>query len=192
MLMSSDNQSDLIVVKVGGSLYDLPDLGSRLSDHLKSLDAPSLMIVPGGGVLADEVRDLDARHQLGEEAAHWLALRTLGIAAHFLTALLPGSVIVDHPEQTQRRIWAVLDPYAFARWDQGRAGELPHCWDVTSDSIAARAAHVAKARRLVLLKSVTIPNGTNWNEAAWRGWVDAHFVEVIGDLLVESVNLRVL
>ena len=179
-----------LVVKVGGSLYDLPDLGPRLRRWLETMETRSILHVPGGGALTNVVRDMDSRHQLGEETAHWLALRSLTIAAHFLAALLPGSEIIDHPEQPRRDGIAVLDPYAFARWDQGRAGALPHCWDVTSDSIAARAAQVAGARRLVLLKSVTIPNGTNWNEAARRGWVDGYFVQVSEGLRVQAVNLR--
>jgi aspartokinase-like uncharacterized kinase len=184
------NESHLVVVKVGGSLYDIPDLGSRLSHWLTSLDASSVLIVPGGGAFANVVRDLDVRHHLGEETAHWLALRTLTVAAHFLSELLPGSVIVDHPEHWGNKL-AVLDPYAFARADQGRAGELPHSWSVTSDSIAARAARVAKARRLALLKAVTVPEVADWREAARCGWVDAHFADAVGDELeVQIVNLR--
>jgi aspartokinase-like uncharacterized kinase len=188
--MPSDDNPSRVVVKVGGSLYDLPDLGSRLTRWLTSLKTSSVLIVPGGGALANVTRDLDARHRLGEEKAHWLALRELSVAAHFLAALLPESVIVDHPHQWERGTMAVLDPHAFACWDQGRAGELPHYWDVTSDSFAARAARVANVRRLVLLKSVTIPPGMAWDEAARRGWVDAYFWEAIEELGVETVNLR--
>jgi aspartokinase-like uncharacterized kinase len=180
-----------LVIKVGGSLYDLPDLGARLRSFLQSLDTSSVLLVPGGGILADAIRDLDAGHQIGEEVAHWLALRCLTVAAHFLSALLPGSVIVKHPEEKQPTALAVLDPFAFACRDRGRAGELTHCWDVTSDSIAARAAQVAGAQRLVLLKSVTIPRGMAWDEAARRGWVDAYFARAVGELEVETVNLRV-
>jgi hypothetical protein len=69
---------------------------------------------------------------------------------------------------------------------------LPHSWDVTSDSIAARAALVYGAERLVLLKSVDVPPGTPWDEAAARGWVDAHFSHVVSGapFAVEVVNFR--
>ena len=188
--MRIDRAGSPVVVKVGGSLYDLPDLASRLGRFLTSLESSSVLIVPGGGALADAVRVIDECHRLGKEASHWLALRTLTVAAHFLSALLPGSWIVDHPEQWRHSELAILDPYAFAQQDQGVAGELPHCWSATSDSIAARAARVANARRLVLLKSVAIPPGTDWSEAARRGWVDAYFAEAVEDLRVGAVNLR--
>jgi 5-(aminomethyl)-3-furanmethanol phosphate kinase len=63
---------------------------------------------------------------------------------------------------------------------------------VTSDSIAARAAVVYEAERLVLLKSVDVPAGTTWEVAAERGWVDRHFPQVVAELAcpVEVVNFR--
>jgi aspartokinase-like uncharacterized kinase len=179
-----------VVVKVGGSLYDLPDLESRLRRFLASLETKTVLLVPGGGALADAVRKLDGNHFLGEEVAHWLGLRALNVAAHFLSVLLRGSRIVEHPKQWKHGSLTVLDPYAFARLDRGRAGELPHCWSVTSDSIAARAARVAGAQRLILLKSVTIPPGMDWREVAQRGWVDAYFAEAIGGLMIGAGNLR--
>src|SRR5262249_1350618 len=118
-------------------------------------------------------------------------LRALAVAARFVAELLPGSVVVSHPDEWQRDKLAVLDPYAFAVADEGRAGGLPHSWIVTSDSIAARAARVAKASQLGLLKSVTIPGGTGWHEAARRAWVDEFFPEAVhDDLEVRCVNLR--
>lgn len=185
--MPSSETTSGVVVKVGGSLYDLPDLGPRLRRWLADLETRSILLVPGGGALADSVRDLDAAHGLGEETSHWLALRALAVAAHFLAALVPGTVVVSHPDQWRSETIAVLDAHAFAAADD----DLPRSWSVTSDSLAARAARLAGARRLVLLKSITIPPGVDWRNAAERGWVDAFFPEAIGDELeVAAVNFR--
>src|SRR5262245_62868008 len=113
----------LTVVKVGGSLFDLPDLGPRLRRWLGQLPAGEVLLVPGGGATADVVRAFDRVHHLGEEAAHWLALRAMSVNAALLESLAPGV--------------PVLDALAFARDDEGRPGRLPHCWAVTSDSVAA-------------------------------------------------------
>jgi hypothetical protein len=85
-----------------------------------------------------------------------------------------------------------LDPFAFALEDESRPGALPHSWSVTTDSIAARVAVVYRAERLVLLKSVDVPAGTSWPEAAASGWVDAHFPQIAPtlDCPVEILNFR--
>lgn len=184
-----------LVVKVGGSLYDLPDLGPRLRHWLDSLADLKVILVPGGGACADAIRSLDRTHRLGEEASHWLALRVLGLHAHFLAALLPNAAVVERLEDCPF-LWregrvAVLDAHAFARGDEQHQGCLPHSWDVTSDSLAARVAVVARAPRLILLKAVTIPEGIDWPEAGRRAFVDPYFAEVVGRAVsVEVVNFR--
>jgi aspartokinase-like uncharacterized kinase len=185
------------VIKVGGSLYDLPDLAPRLQRWLAGPAGPAVLLVPGGGSTADVVRALDARHGLGQERAHWLALRALALNAHFLASLLPSACVVERLQDCSlawpvRRV-PVLDAHAFALHDEGRPGCLPHTWEVTSDSLAARAAFVAGARCLTLLKSVAVPEGVDWAEAGRLGLVDAFFAEVIRgspSLEVRAVNFR--
>src|ERR1051325_5490791 len=87
--------SDCCVVKVGGSLFDLPDLRQRMQRFLGDLDAQRVLLVPGGGAAADVVRALDRVHGLGEEASHWLALQAMSVNARFLGALLPEAPLVS-------------------------------------------------------------------------------------------------
>ena len=47
--------------------------------------------------------------------------------------------------------------------DDDRPDALPHHWDITSDSLAARAAILAKARELILLKSADSAGVTDWS-----------------------------
>jgi aspartokinase-like uncharacterized kinase len=171
----------LVVVKVGGSLFDLPDLGPRLCAWLTALGAADVLLVPGGGPTADVVRALDRGHGLGEETSHWLALRALTLNAYFLQALFPGAAVVGQPHERPipSAVPAILDAFRFAQADEGRPGQLPHCWAVTSDAVAARVAVTAGARQLVLLKSVTIPEGLTWAEAGQRGFVDEWFARVL-------------
>lgn len=182
--------SSLSVVKVGGSLFDLPDLGPRLAAWIAQTSLSTVLMVPGGGSATDVVRELDRQHGLGEEAAHWLALRALTVNAYFLAHLLPRSKVVSDPGAVSGDQWAILDCYAFACTDDDKPDHLPHSWSVTSDSIAARAAKVAQARQLFLLKSLTIPETIDWHEAARLEWVDAFFPEAVGALTVTTVNFR--
>jgi hypothetical protein len=213
----------MIVVKVGGSLFDNPKLGPGLRAFVEALGS-DVLLVPGGGPVADAVRELDRVHGLGEEAAHWLALRALGVTGALLESLiaeptpptpLPEGKGEKEPPESDRSSGAreayraftplpfreggsgglglsLLNPFTFAREDESRPGALPHTWSVTTDSIAARAAIVFRAERLVLLKSVDIPPGTSWQAAAANGWVDAHFPQIAQTLNcpVETVNFR--
>jgi aspartokinase-like uncharacterized kinase len=185
------------VIKVGGSLYDLPDLGPRLLRFLDGQRAP--LLVPGGGPTAEVVRAFDRDQGLGEEKGHWLALRALSLNAHFLADLLGGrgevvSCLDECPRMWERGRVPILDAHAFAVADEGRPGCLPHGWEATSDSVAARVAEVSGARELILLKSVTVPVALPWAEAGRRGMVDAVFAEVLArageSIPVRAVNLR--
>jgi aspartokinase-like uncharacterized kinase len=188
-----------VVVKVGGSLYDWPELASRLGDWLRPFVRAGIpvLLVPGGGPTADVVRGFDRDHRLGEEAAHWLALRALALNAHFLAALLPGAAVArleDCPRYWGDGVLPVLDAHTFAAEDEVRPGQLPHTWAVTSDSLAVRVADVAGARQLVLLKSVTLPAPGDWAEAVRRGFVDPYVGEALARrgtaFEVRAVNLR--
>ncbi len=183
----------MIVVKVGGSLYDHPRFGPGLRAYLASLAPEKILLVPGGGAFTDAVRQLDAIHQLGEERAHWLALTALWTTAGFCRDLLPGAEFSVHPVADQWDRLApgtvrVLESHGFCQLND----HLPHTWDVTSDSIAGQAAVVYRATRLILLKSVDVPPGTSWLDAAQEGWVDPFFPSAVADFpaTIEMVNFR--
>lgn len=164
-----------IAIKLGGSLYDLPDLRQRLHHLVERLSPHPLLFIPGGGVTADAIRTLDRCHRLGQESAHWLALQTLTVNAHFLHALLPGfRIVADVPTPEPH---AIIDALAFAQGDESDPGRFPHTWDVTSDSLAVRIAYKAQAARLFVLKSTACP--ADVHEAARQGVVDPFFPEAI-------------
>ncbi len=195
--MSSEPTSPkpLVVVKVGGSLFEWPELKPRLQQFCATLADRSIVLFPGGGKAVDAFRELDRVHALGEELSHWLALRALTVNGHFLADLF-GVQLVEGlnaaRSSLRRNPIVVLDPFRFARGDEDRPGHLPHNWSATSDSFAARVARIADAERLVLLKSVTIPAGLSWTEASSKGFIDPLFAPTIAgaSFTVEAVNLR--
>lgn len=184
----------LAVIKVGGSLFTDSRLGPALREWLDGRPEERLLLVPGGGDLANAVRGYHDHHHLSEELCHWLALRCLSINAHFLAELLPGSVIIpdalaDLIDTAEARL-TILDAFDFAQTDEDRNGSLEHSWQVTSDAIAARATTLSGATRLILLKSMALEPSVTWSEAASRGWVDGMFPEVATEQTVEWVNFR--
>ena len=163
----------MIVAKVGGSLFDWPELKPRLTAWIAAQEQPVLLF-PGGGPFAESIRSLDSIHQLGEERSHGLAIQSLTLSAEFLSAITETDV---------------FDPYPFFR---ELAWSIPHSWKVTSDSLALRFAQEIGAVELVLLKSIDIPAGMPWPEAAEREWVDPYFPELTANssVPVRIVNLR--
>jgi aspartokinase-like uncharacterized kinase len=192
----------IIVVKVGGSLMNWPELGPQLKLWLPTLATGQILIVPGGGATADVVRDLDRCHRLGEEAAHWLALQALTLNAHFLATILTSwrARVVDNLPEA-KLVWStiglpVLDLLQFAEHDEWHPGRLPHLWSTTSDSLAARVAVQFEARRLILLKSAHIPPDRTWFDPT-HGLVDPFFNKVLDELPtgrqfleVSAINFR--
>jgi 5-(aminomethyl)-3-furanmethanol phosphate kinase len=164
----------VIVAKVGGSLFTEPELGSLLSRWLSNQSEP-VVLVPGGGGFADAVRELDAIHTLSETASHWLAIRSLSVSRHFLLHLLNHTV-------------EVLDCQDFFKTHD----LTPHTWAVTSDTLAMAYAQHQRASKLVLLKSVAMPVGMSWEEAAAVGLVDEFFPVQWNKqpMAVDLVNLR--
>jgi aspartokinase-like uncharacterized kinase len=187
-----------VVVKVGGSLHDLPQLGDCLRRWLEDLPTRRVLLIPGGGLAANWIRTVDRLDHLGEELSHWLALRALSLVAEVLAARLGSAKVIVNIEDRESAWHAalapVLDIYGFARADEMRPDHLPHRWDVTSDALAARAAVVAGMPALILLKSVSLPAGCDWPEAARQGIVDPIFPEVVaaagGRLKVTAINFR--
>ncbi len=208
--------SCLRVVKLGGSLLDFDGLVPALRSWLAGQPAMASLMVVGGGSLADAVRDACARHPLDDEAAHWLCIRLLGVTAELVARLLPEARLIRRLDELHRdkgvgslcweslpgsqekvanqdsRPLHLVEPESFLRDEEPPLGAnpLPHTWDVTSDSIAARLAVALGARELVLLKS-SLPADASLDEAARSGYVDAYFPRAAqGVPAVRFVNLR--
>ena len=137
----------LTVVKVGGGLAREPDALRALCEAIGAAGARHrLLVVPGGGELADVVRNYDRRLGLSPATAHWMAILAMDQLGWALSELIPGAVRRTDLEVGQGV--SVLLPYALLR----ECDPLPASWDVTSDSIAAWIADAAGAGRLVLVK----------------------------------------
>jgi aspartokinase-like uncharacterized kinase len=143
------------VIKVGGSLLRRPAALARVTDSLAQLrERLALLVVPGGGLMADTIRDLDQRFSFAPDTSHWMAVLAMDQYALLLSGRIAGSRVVRDRQEIACALDAkaipVLAPY---RWLED-ADPLPHSWSVTSDSIAAWVAGAVGAPRLVLVKAV--------------------------------------
>jgi 5-(aminomethyl)-3-furanmethanol phosphate kinase len=188
----------LTVVKVGGGLARAAG-DDALRALCRALAAASerhaLLVVPGGGELADAVRAQDRRLQLRPRTAHWMAILAMDAFGWALADLIPGATPrTDLPTRPSPGV-AVLLPYALLR----ERATLPESWAVTSDAIAAWVAGAAGAARLVLVKPVDglyrdwPPSGepiadltVDELDALRPGGVDAHLPAALADARVET------
>ncbi len=119
----------LFVLKLGGSLFEqAPGILKRVLST-----GADVLVVPGGGQFADVVRAAYERQGLSEDAAHWMAVLAMDQYAYYLA---DRSGIELTPMLVRKKGVRILLPYEVLR----RQDELPHSWDVTSDTIAAWTA----------------------------------------------------
>jgi len=125
------------VVKFGGSLLDC---ARDLIPVLAAAPGP-VLVIPGGGPIADVVRTLDP----APDAAHWMACAAMEQVGLYLACLgLPAIEALRIPDSP-----SVLLPYRLLR----DRDPLPHSWRVSSDTISAWCA-AELGCDLLLAKSV--------------------------------------
>jgi aspartokinase-like uncharacterized kinase len=189
------------VLKVGGSLGRGEGLSSLCQEITSLGKRIGLLVVPGGGEFADQVRSYYRRYQLSETAAHRMALLAMDQYACLLADLIPQSVLVEDLLSAKTIVENGQVPILLPAALIIQADPLPHSWQVTSDSIAAWVAGLARCPRLVLLKDIDgiyaegseqgsladlIANLSIERLADHRGGVDEYLCSILATLELET------
>ena len=144
------------VVKLGGSLAHSSDLNSWL-DVFSETSRGRVVIVPGGGSYADEVRRAQSVSGFDDDTAHCEALTAMEQFGLSLCGMVENLV----PAETESEIQNILAQERVAVWMASKLAladkSIPKSWDVTSDSLAAWLATRLNAQALILVKSVSLP-----------------------------------
>ena len=187
------------VVRVGGSLFNLPDLDSRIHRWLTRQTTAHHILVAGGGRLVDEIRHWHELLPLEETVAHWMCVDAMSVNAQLLHARLPEFPLTGSDQLlAQRLTTAGSTIFDLAHWLRHVEPELPgtrlpETWDTTSDAIAGRLAIALEADELVLLKS-TLPEhiaAPELESLAAAGVIDRQLAELEKELpRVRIVNIR--
>lgn len=130
----------MIVVKIGGSVAEY---AGRVIHDLKKT-GKDILIVPGGWIFADVVRRLE----VDDERAHWMAILGMNIYGTYLSRY--ARTIEPEDFQFSFEGVRILLPYILMK----KYDELPHSWDVTSDSIAIWIAEKIDAEEVVKVTDV--------------------------------------
>jgi 5-(aminomethyl)-3-furanmethanol phosphate kinase len=141
-----------MVVKLGGSVMRSPELSAWLDVIAASLRP--VILVPGGGALADEVRAAQLELGFDDAAAHRMALLAMDQNAWAVAGLRPGFIVGNTEEALRavlaRRRVAVWAPYLLV----ADRADIPRSWAVTSDSLALWLACRLAAGCCCIVKSI--------------------------------------
>ncbi|MDW3094949.1 MAG: amino acid kinase [Gammaproteobacteria bacterium] len=140
----------MIIIKIGGSLYSSSYL-KEWCDQLAGIKVP-IIIVPGGGPFADQVRDVDNKWHLSDNTAHNMAV--MGMQQF-------GCLLINinnklSPLESSNNLFADK-PYVWLPYqDLSTECDYPRNWQITSDSLAVWLACKMSASHLCLVKSAQI------------------------------------
>ena len=174
------------VVKIGGSLLGSPELERWLEIFVKFSDG-KIIIVPGGGIFADAVRQAQKISKISDAAAHRLAVLAMDQYGYLLHSLNPKLATASSECEIDERTWQhraiVWLPSQMVLADDS----IPQNWDVTSDSLAAWLAEKLQAKHLILLKSdKQNSNKLSLAEIRKDGVVDFAFQDFVRDKLFST------
>ena len=143
------------IVKIGGSLLGSPEL-SRWLEVLVKFSKGHVIIVPGGGLFADAVREAQNLTNASDAIAHQLALLAMDQFGLLLAGMNYGLVTASSELEIAERGWQhramVWLPSQMILADQS----IPQNWQVTSDSLSAWLANKLAAEQLILVKSKSL------------------------------------
>jgi dihydroneopterin aldolase len=167
-----------IVVKLGGSVVRSGELAAWL-DAIAAAPHP-IVVVPGGGALADEVRACQTRLGFGDRAAHRMALLAMDQLAWAVAGLRQGFAVGASEDELR----AALDRGQVAVWAPyvliAERTDIEESWRLTSDSLALWLAGRIGAKRCYLIKSIARKAArTSARQLARDGIVDAAFAEML-------------
>ncbi|TAK61053.1 uridylate kinase [Methylobacter sp.] len=182
----------MIIIKLGGSLSYSDALVNSLNAVEKNYQRRAVVIVPGGGAFADQVRLAQQHWQFDDTTAHHMALLSMQQMALMFKGLKPDfaiartvSAIQDRLNRQKTVIWS---PDIVELDNAGIAAS----WDITSDSLAAWLANTISATELILVKSAAIDTNFSLQQLAEQNIVDKAFCALVAQsaFKIQIVNAQ--
>jgi len=132
------------VVKIGGSLF--PHDAVKLCQELVGED---VLVVCGGGKLANLIREYDSDMKFSDTAAHKSAILCMDILGMLLADKISSAEAIKSIEQVQMTLNEDKIPIFMPSKFLELQDPLEHSWNVTSDSISLYISHLLKAKLLI-------------------------------------------
>ena len=182
----------MIVVKLGGSLCQSDALSKCLNSLEKNYRGRAVVIVPGGGAFADQVRLAQQRWQFDDKTAHCMAILAMQQMALLINGLKDGFAIARSVtgirKQLCRQKMVIWSPDIVELDNAG----VQASWDITSDSLAAWLARALSATELILVKSANIDASLSLQQLAKTNIIDQGFCDFVmqASFKIQVINQR--
>ena len=164
------------VIKLGGSLLGAPELNKWLETIVNHCDG-HVIIVPGGGLFANSVREAQQIANMSDAVAHQLALLAMDQFGLMLASMNPHLVTASTELEIAERGWQhrgiVWLPSKMVLADE----TIPQNWQVTSDSLAAWLANKLGAQQLIIVKSTSLLSYQQTAPTALQHLVDDEVID---------------
>jgi aspartokinase-like uncharacterized kinase len=141
------------IVKIGGSWLKNPKLPSLLS-FLQKFANQKIVLVVGGGVFAETVRDVYKSNKMTEVTGHVLAMKATEIFAYYLKSINPDILItykITNFIKESLNLWLPTEKLSFEK-------KFEKNWESTSDSIATWLYSNTNSKGVVFIKSLSFAN----------------------------------
>lgn len=131
----------------------------------------NVVIVPGGGVFADQVRVAQKYWQFNDEIAHEMAILAMQQMALLFKSIKPNFLVSNTVSIKAANKVVIWSPDI----QQLNQAGVEASWDITSDSLAAWLAMQIQADELILVKSAKVPKNITTDQMQEQGLVDKAF-----------------
>lgn len=169
----------MIVIKLGGSLAESDALLNCLNTVEQKYQGRAVVIVPGGGAFAEQVRLAQKHWRFDDKTAHHMAILAMQQMALLFKGLKPDFSIASSPidirEQLSHQRVVIWSPDLVHLDNAG----IHATWDITSDSLSAWLSKALSADELILVKSANIDVDSGIQELAEQNVVDKSFCEFV-------------
>ena len=136
------------IIKIGGSWLKNPNLKDLLF-KIKKIRPEHIVIVTGGGVFADSIREVYKNTNMSESLGNKLALKSTEFFAYYLKELNKDLYLTnDFVEFKKDKINIWLPSKTLSQ-----NNSFQNNWDSTSDSVAVWLGKKIKAKGIIFIKS---------------------------------------
>jgi 5-(aminomethyl)-3-furanmethanol phosphate kinase len=168
------------IVKLGGSIGRDPVLKEWL-ETMVELGSGRVVIVPGGGGFADEVREQQELWRFDDLAAHNMAVLAMAQMALMMQGICPALALATSDSDLRRAVQQARVPVWLPFEALREQRDTLTNWGVTSDSLAAWLANRLNAEGLLLVKACAIEPSMDVARCVAAGIVDHEFARFTRD-----------